>query len=165
MEAPRLTDYQTAGEFFKAVYNASRECERTRRTIEAMRAREGMRAQRYDSQGTSGHSADAMRQTDRRLDFERRMDERVRWDLCLMELATDVIYGRSAGKGGVCLLAGSAVADVMCFRFVEGAMWHEVAGLSGYSERQCQRLCEVGIETCDSYGWHRVADGIGIAEN
>lgn len=156
-------DYVSAREFFHAVRDASREAERTRLTLMRMEAAEGVRAQGYEAQGRSGHRADQMARTDARVDYERRMDERVRADYELLDLACRVLYGEESGKGGLDRLMGSAVADCMSFRYVDARPWPEVAALTGYSERQCARLCEQGLDAADFFGMANCVGGEGCA--
>lgn len=164
MRSPSLADYQSAREFFSAVRDASVEAERTRRTIMRMEAREGVRAQGYESGVSDGGERDRMAPTDARMDFEARMAERIDEDYALIDLAVGVLYGSETGKGGLDALMGSAVADCLSFRYVDARPWSEVSALTGYSERQCRRLCEVGLDQVDAYGWSRVLDGVGMAE-
>ena len=164
MREPRLEDYSDARGFFEAVREASREAERTRLTLMRMEAREGVRAQGYEAQGRSGHASDRTAATDARIDHETRMAERIDEDYALIDLACKVLYGEESGKGGVDRLMGSAVADCISFRYVDARPWPEVAALTGYSERQCQRLCAVGMDACDFFGWTNLVDGVGNAE-
>lgn len=156
-------DYTSAREFFHAVRDASREAERTRLTLMRMEAAEGVRAQGYEAQGRSGHRADDRARTDARLDFERRMDGRIRADYELIDLACRVLYGETSGKGGVDRLMGSAVADCMSFRYVDARPWSEVAALTGYSERQAARLVQQGLDACDFFGMANCVGGKGRA--
>lgn len=156
-------EYPSARDFFETVRQASREAERTRLTLLRMEAAEGLRAQSYEVTGRSGHRADAMARTDARIDYESRMDERIREDYELLDLACQVLYGAESGKGGIDALMGSAVADAMSFRYVDARPWSEVSALTGYSERQCMRLCEQGIDAADFFGLDNCMGGRGDA--
>lgn len=164
MGTPSYTDYASAEDFFEAVREASREAERTRLTLLQMEAREGVRAQGYEARVTVGGERDKMTATDSRIDYAARMRERIEADYALLDMACAVLYGRESGKGGVDALMGSAVADCISFRYVDARPWREVAALTGYSERQCQRLCAVGMDACDFFGWTNLVDGVGNAE-
>lgn len=155
--------YTDAREFFRAVRDASREAERTRLTLMRMEAAEGVRAQGYEATGRSGHRADATARTDARIDYEARMSDRVREDYELLDLACRVLYGEGTGKGGLDALMGSAVADCLSFRYVDARPWAEVAQLTGYSERQCARLCELGMDAADFFGMENCVGGEGSA--
>lgn len=161
---PSLQDYTSARDFFHAVREASREAERTRLTLMRMEAAEGVRAQGYEATGRSGHRSDDKARTDARIDYEARMDERIREDYELLDLACAVLYGVEPGKGGLEALMGSAVADTISFRYVDARPWSEVSALTGYSKSQCLRLCAQGMDACDFFGWTNVIGGIGEAE-
>ena len=161
---PSLYDYTSARDLFEAVREASREAERTRLTLMRMEASEGVRAQGYEATGRSGHRADDKARTDARIDYEARMDDRIREDYALMDLACAVLYGTDTGKGGLDALMGSAVADCLCFRYVQARPWSEVSALTGYSKSQCRRLCAQGMDACDFFGWSNVLGGVCAAE-
>lgn len=166
MDTPSYTDYASAEDFFEAVREASREAERTRLTLLQMEAREGVRAQGYESHGRSGHRADAMARTDSRIDYESRMAERIEQDYRLLDMACAVLYGCESGEGGVDRLMGSAVADCISFRYVDARPWSEVAALMGYSRwsrRSLRDLCQRGFDRIDSLGWERAIEGVGDA--
>ncbi|OUO32265.1 hypothetical protein [Olsenella sp. An293] len=164
MREPRFEDYRDARDFFAAVREASREAERTRLTLLQMEAREGARAQAYAERVSVGGERDRMAQTDARIDYEERMRERIDEDYALLDLACRALYGEDSGKGGLDVLMGSSVADCMSFRYVDARPWEEVAALTGYSAKQCQRLCAVGLDACDFFGWANLVGGAGGAE-
>ena len=145
-DLPSYSDYASARDFFDAVYDASREAERTRWTLERMAAREQVRAQSYQPRVSMGGESDKMAQTDARIDYDA------------------VIYGNEYGEGGVDSLMGSAVADCMSFRYVDARPWKEVADLTGISEPQCRRNVELGLDAVDFYGWDYCAKGVGVAQ-
>lgn len=155
--------YPSARDFFEAVRGASVEAERTRLTLMRMEASEGVRAQSYEAHGKSGHRADATARTDSRMDYEARVDGRMRDDYDLIGLACRVLYGDGTGRGGIDALMGSAVADCLSFRYVDARPWPEVAALTGYSERQCMRLCEQGVDAADFLGMANCVGGVGDA--
>lgn len=164
MREPRLEDYSDARGFFEAVREASREAERTRLTLLQMEAREGVRAQGYSLTGRRMSKWDAMEAVNDRIDLEDVMAERLEADYALIDLACRVLYGEEPGKGGVDKLMGSVVADCLSFRYVDARPWSEVAELMGYSAKQCQRLCAVGLDACDFFGWINLVGGVGNAE-
>lgn len=161
-----MAEYSDAREFFEAVREASREAERTRLTLMQMEAREGVRAQGYEAQGSSGHMSDRTASTDARMDYEERMRERLEEDYALIDLACRVLYGEESGKGGVEALMGSAVADAISFRYVDARPWKEVAALMGYSHASWHALrdmCQRGFDAIDALGWERAIEGVGDA--
>lgn len=156
--------YLSARDFFAAVRDASREADRTLRTIRDMESREGVRAQGYEARGRSGGPADAMRATDRRMDYEARCRRRLEEDYELIDVACDVIYGSDQSMGGVGAVLGSAYADALWWRYCAGATWPEVADGCGMSERWCRDAVGVAMDVIDSYGLSRMAEGRGLAE-
>lgn len=161
-----MAEYSDAREFFEAVREASREAERTRLTLMQMEAREGVRAQGYEAQGSSGHMSDRTASTDARMDYEERMRERLEEDYALIDLACRVLYGEESDKGGVEALMGSAVADAISFRYVDARPWKEVAALMGYSHASWHALrdmCQRGFDAIDALGWERAIEGVGDA--
>ena len=166
MREPSFEDYSNARDFFESVREASREAERTRLTLLRMEAREGVRAQGYDSRVMVGGERDHMAHTDSRIDYEARMAERIEQDYALLDMACKLLYGRESGKGGVDALMGSAVADCISFRYVDARPWKEVAALMGYSRwsrRSLRDLCQRGFDRIDSLGWERAIEGVGDA--
>ena len=166
LDTPSYTDFSSAEDFFEAVRHASREAERTRLTLLAMEAREGVRAQGYEPRVSVGGERDKMAATDSRIDYEQRMAERIEADYQLLDMACAVLYGRESGKGGVDALMGSAVADCISFRYVDARPWKEVAVLMGYSHaswRALRDMCQRGFDAIDSLGWERAIEGVGDA--
>ena len=88
------------------------------------------------------------------------MRECIEEDYALLDLACRALYGEGSGKGGLDVLMGSAVADSISFRHVDARPWEEVAALMGYSAKQCQRLCAVGLDACDFFGWANLVGGV-----
>ena len=163
---PSYHDYASAEDFFEAVRQASREAERTRLTLLQMEAREGARAQGYEPRVMVGGERDRMAATDSRIDYERRMAERIEQDYRLLDMACAVLYGSESGKGGVDRLMGSAVADCISFRYVDARPWGEVAALMGYSRwsvNSLRDLCHQGFDAIDALGWELIVDGFGDA--
>lgn len=158
--------YASARELFCAARDAAREAERVRRSIERMEAAEGVRAQGYEP--ATSHSrgdANGMARTDARIDYEALTAKRVEEDYQLVDTACRAIYGAAEdGRGGVCALMGSAVADCMWWRFCAAASWAEVADACGYSKSQARRLVAQGLDAVDFFGWENVVDGAGSAE-
>lgn len=138
------------------------ECERTRRSLEAMESREGVRAQGYQPRVT-GARPTGMGATDARMDYEARMRGRLARDYHVVDLACSVIYGED-GQGGVAGLLGSRYADCLWWRFCACETWPVVAERCGMSESWCQHAVPVALDMADSYGLVRVAAGVGMAE-
>lgn len=154
----------SARDFFEAVRDASRDAERTSRTIKAMESREGVRAQTYGPRGRGGPH-DAMAATDARMDYEARYRRRIEEDYRLIDAACDVIYGADQSTGGVGAILGAPYADVLWWRYCAAATWPEVAEGTGMSERWCRDAVGVAMDVVDSYGVARMARGLGLAED
>ena len=158
----RLEEFGRARDFWVTLFMASRSLVRSRLTLETIRAKEGVRAQSYAMIAHGGVS-DKTAPIDDRMDYETIVNERDRDFRDLAALALDVLYGREGETGGISRVAGSATADAMALRFVDGNDWADVAEGVHYSVRSCQRMCEAGIDLCDALGWERVIRGEGRA--
>ena len=158
-------EYADAREFFCAVRRAAADADRISRELARMEAAEGVRAQSY-SGGGHGTRADAngTAATIARMDYERRVSKRREEDYALVDSACDVIYGSGqTGMGGIDALLGSAVADMVWWRFCAGASWSEVAGHCELSVRRCQELVDMAMDTCNAYGIEAMRRGLGTA--
>lgn len=157
-------EFADAREFFGAVRAAAEDSERTRLSLERMRAREGVRAQGY-SPASSGGGGDVNRtdQVVSRMDYESRVSERMQRDLALVAAGASVIYGEEPGLGGVDALLGSATADAMWWRFCDGSDWRRVAYMTSRSESWCRQAVESALDTCDAYGIDAMRRGLGFA--
>ena len=152
----------TSRDFFEQVREAAIDAERTRRTLEAMESREGVKAQRY-GQRTQGGTHDVMAATDARLDRELVWRRRIEEDYALIDRACAIIYGID-GRGGVASLLGNPTADAMFWRYCAAVSWAEVASNVSYSQAWCYRAVAVAFELIDSAGVEAVTRGEGMAE-
>ena len=158
-------EYADAREFFSAVRRAAADADRISRELARMEAAEGVRAQSY-SGGGHGTRADAngTAATIARMDYERRVSRRREEDYALVDSACDVIYGNGqTGMGGIDALLGSAVADMVWWRFCACASWSEVAEHCELSVRRCQELVDMAMDTCNAYGIEAMRRGLGTA--
>lgn len=158
-------EFADAREFFCAVRRAAADADRISRELARMEAAEGVRAQGYESVGR-GSRADVNGRgaTIARMDYERRVSKRREEDYALVDFACDVIYGSGqTGMGGIDALLGSAVADMVWWRFCACASWSEVAGHCELSVRRCQELVDAAMDTCDAYGVPAMREGLGRA--
>lgn len=158
-------EYEDAREFFCAVRRAAADADRISRELARMEAAEGVRAQSYSGCGhgsrtdVNGRSA-----TIARMDYERRVSRRRDEDYALVDAACDVIYGGGQdGMGGIDALMGSAVADMVWWRFCALASWDEVAAHCEMSVRRCQELVSAAMDLCDAYGIDAMRRGLGTA--
>lgn len=160
---PSLSDYPSARDLFDDARRCAIDADRIRLAIIRMESREGARAQTYESHGRSGHRADAMAQTDARMDYEGRMRLRQRRDYDVIDLACDVLYGPDQLSGGLSTLLSPAHADAVCLRFCNAETWEAVAAGCGMSVRWCEGAVPRAMELMDAYGLDRVRDGLGLA--
>lgn len=152
----------TSRDFFDSVREAALDAERTRRQLEAMESREGVKAQRYGS-SVQGGSHDVMAATDARIDRERAWAARIERDYAIIDEACAIIYGID-GRGGVASLLGNPTADAMFWRYCAAVSWAEVAKAVCYSQAWCFRAVAVAFELIDSAGVEAVTRGEGMAE-
>lgn len=157
--------YETsARDFFESVKAASQEAWRTHLALERMQNSELLRSSSIAG-GASGSKSDVngTRKTVARLDFEDKMRSRIEADYELIDQAHEVIYGTGEFGGGIDALLGSAYADCMYWRYMDGATWRKVSDMTNLGESTCRYYVEASLDACDAYGLEAVAKGIGIA--
>lgn len=151
-----------ARDFFDEVRAAAIDAERARRMLDAMTAREGVRAQGYEPHSAGG-IADPMRATDARIDREAGWRDRIERDYALIDEACAVIYG-PGNTGGIASLLGLPTADAVWWRFCGAASWEKVSKAVGYSRRWCIGACATAFDLIDSLGIGAVKAGDGGAD-
>lgn len=140
-----------AREYFETVRGAAVELDRTRRTLERMRARTQPKTQRYDAAGGgSGHS-DPMDRVVEVVDFEAVMRQRMEDDRELLSDAARVLYGED-GRAGVAKGMGSAYADAVYHRALDARTWDGVARVMFMSRSKVQQLYEAAADYVDAVG-------------
>lgn len=152
----------TSRDFFDSVRDAALDAERTRRQLEAMESREGVKAQRYGA-SVQGGNHDVMAATDARIDRERAWANRIERDYAIIDEACAIIYGTD-GRGGIASLLGNPTADAMYWRYCAAASWEGVAKAVSYSRSWCYQAVSVALDLVDALGVQRVKDGTGSAE-
>ena len=155
--------YAGAREVFEAARGASADAERISRRLGEMRAAEGLRGAGPPGPHAARRDVNGMSRTEARVDYERRVANRRRSDLELVDRAAAVIYGGPRG-GGVEALLGPAVADAMWWRYCAAATWAEVGRECCVGERWARRACDAAIDTCDAYGMWGMVEGVGVAQ-
>lgn len=148
-----------AREYFENAKSAQRAIDRRLTALDEMRAREQVRAQRYDRiGGGKGGVSDPMRATVERMDAE---------DAARAELAQ--LYSIVDDARAVC--SGVRVAnpqnrewgDVLELRYCEDMDWRGVANAMVASERQCRAWHNAALNFVDSVGLARAREGMGQA--
>lgn len=147
-----------AREYFDTVRAAQRGIDRRLAVIQSMRAREQVRAQRYDAVGKGAHGTDFMRSTDDRIDYERRSGEE------LSEFRREVERGRELCAGVRSANPGKRWGDVLELRYCEDRTLQEIAGTLGVSVRSIQADLSAALDWVDLTGLARARQGRGAAE-
>lgn len=122
-----------------------------------MRAREGARAQAYDSIGHGTGALDAMRATDSRMDAEESAAAEIR------DFAGQVEEGRELCRGIRAANITQRWADALELHYIEDLPWRQTAGALGVSERQAQVDVSCALDWVDSVGMARARTGLGQA--
>lgn len=147
-----------AREYFETVRAAQRGIDRRLAVMQSMRAREQVRAQRYDAVGKGAHGTDFMRTTDDRIDYERRSAAEV------SELRREVERGREVCAGVREANPGRRWGDVLELRYCEDLTLQETAGELGVSVRSVQADLAAALDWVSLAGVARARQGRGSAE-
>lgn len=158
--------YRDARALFAAVEDAARERRDILRELGKMEAREGVRAQSYESMSRSGSVSDRMAATDARVDYEAEHDPILEQDDALIALAESLIWGPSGGDmtGGVLHVMGYRSAKAIERHYVHLVPFPALAREWGMSESQCRRIADKGLDAMDYLGWVGAVRGVGRAE-
>lgn len=145
-------------EYFENVRAAQRGIDRRLAVMQSMRAREQVRAQRYDAVGKGAHGTDFMRSTDDRIDYERRSAAE------LSEFRREVERGREVCAGVREANPGRRWGDVLELRYCEDRTLQEIAGTLGVSVRSVQADLAAALDWVSFSGIARAREGRGSAE-
>ncbi len=148
----------TAREYFEGARSAQRRIDGCIARIEAMRQREDVRAQRYDSIGGGGGDRDAMRMTDARIDAEARIASEIVELRSIVEDARAVCSGVRAANP-----ANYRWGDVLELRYCECMDWHRLAGCMCVSERQAHADHDAALDWVELVGIASAREGVGQA--
>lgn len=146
-----------AKEYFENVRDAQRGIDRRLAVMQSMRAREQVRAQRYDAVGKGAHGTDFMRSTDDRIDYERRSAAE------LSDLRREVERGREVCVGVREANPGRRWGDVLDLRYCEGLTLQEIAGTLGVSVRSVHSDLSSALDWVDMVGVATARSGFGRA--
>ena len=154
----------SARDIFEEARAAAIDAERTRRSLAAMEAREGVSGQSWEVRSSAG-SPDPMSGVDARLDREREWHARIERDYAVVDHACCILYGAAQdGHGGVAALLSASVADVLWWRYCAAESWRYAADVVGYSESWCHEHAQVAFDLIDSIGVSATIGGLGDAE-
>ena len=147
-----------AREYFGNARSAQSAIDRRYRIIESMRAREAVRAQRYDVIGKGGGGThDAMAATDARIDAEAAARAEI------VQLATEVEDARAVCAGVRAANPTQRWGDVLECRYIECMDWRHVAQAMDMSERQAHTDLDAALDWVDLVGIAAARDGMGQA--
>lgn len=144
-----------AKEYFEGIRAEVVKTDKAREMLERMKAREGAKAQSYQTGGGGGDVSDPMESISRRIDFEGRLKKRIADAEQAIDEACEVLYGAD-GRGGLAKLKGTRYADAICMGYLQAQPWNEIAEIMQGSVRWCHTLCDVGFAYIDEVGWAHV---------
>ena len=145
-----------AREYFGNARAAQSAIDRRYRIIESMRAREAVRAQRYDVIGKGGGGThDAMAATDARIDAEAEARAEI------AQLATEVEDARAVCAGVRAANPTQRWGDVLECRYIECMDWRHVAQAMDMSERQAHTDLDAALDWVDLVGIAAAREGMG----
>lgn len=147
-----------AREYFESVRAAQRGIDRRLAVMQSMRAREQVRAQRYDAVGKGSHGTDFMRSTDDRIDYERRSKAE------LSDLRREVERGREVCDGVREANPRRRWGDALELRYCEDRTLQEIAGALGVSVRSVQADLAAALDWVSFAGIACARQGRGSAE-
>lgn len=122
-----------------------------------MRARESVRAQRYDHLGGGGGNGDAMLATDARMDAESAARAEI------AQLTTEVDDARAVCAGVRAANPTQRWGDVLEARYIECMDWRRVALAMDMSERQVHADHDAALDWVDLVGIAAAREGMGQA--
>ena len=147
----------TAREYFEQVRACQRSIDRRLAVLESMRAREQVRAQRYDAIGHGSGTSDYTAGTDARIDAERAAGREI------AQLSATVEDARNVCRGVRCANPHTRWGDVLELRFCEDMQWKQVARALDVTDRQAKADAGAALEWVDLVGVAAAREGIGQA--
>lgn len=151
-----------AQEYFTNVRNTVLEIERSRETLERMKASEDAHVQRYEQSSSNGDT-DALDRINMRIEFEARLESRIDEAIIIVAEATEVLYGQD-DHGGLAREKGSLYADVVNMAYVQAMTWREVAEIMMKSVSWCRELSNRAFSYIDVVGMQHLRSIKGIAD-
>ena len=115
-----------AKEYFEGIRAEVVKTDKAREMLERMKAREGAKAQSYQTGSSGGDVSDPMESVSQRIDFEGKLRQRI------------------------------ADADAICMYYCQAETWGEIAEIMQCSQKWCRKLCEVGFKFIDRVGWAHI---------
>ena len=158
--------FTSARELFEAAREASRDAERIRNQLLAMEGRAlSLGGGGFEPRVSATHDHDRMgREVAALVDREQELRRRQEEDYAILDLACAVLYGDANDAGLDKLVPEGWWADVLWWRYLDGATWERVGRAVGYSPRRCFSVAQTALEIADAYGLARTRQGVGSAE-
>lgn len=144
-----------AKEYFEGIRAEVVKTERAWEMLECMRAKEGAKTQSYQPSGGGGFCTDASLAIIQRIDFEKRLEQRIADARKQIDEACEFLYGAD-GRGGLAKLKGTRYADAICMGYLQAQPWDEIAEIMQSSQKWCRKLCDVGFAYIDAVGWAKL---------
>lgn len=144
--------------YFENAREAQRTIDRRLAVLESLKAREGVRAQRYDVIARSATSTDAMWITNQRIDEEDKMREELAGLIHEVDEAREVCAGiRKANP------RNRVWGDVLELRYIEDKGIGQIAKMLSSSKRHVYTEISCAFDWLDSVGIARALEGMGNA--
>ena len=158
--------YRNARDLFEAARDASRDAERIRRQLVALRDKaRSLGGGGFEPRVSSTGEPDRMgSRVAAMVDRERELAKRQAEDYEIIDAACSVLYGSDNASGLDKLVPEGWWADVLWWRYLDGATWDEVGESVGYSARRCFDVAQTALEIADAYGMANTVGGRGTAE-
>lgn len=155
--------FASARDLFESAREASRDAERIRLQLLAMRERAATgggtaltgRIRSTPDPDRMGRAIGAM------VDMEAALEERERDDYALIDEACCLLYGEDGSGGLDHEVPERWWADVLWWRYLDGATWEEVGRAVGYSPRRCFDVAQAALDIADRIWWGRERDTFG----
>lgn len=138
-------------EYFEGIRSEVRKIEQTREMLEAMKCKEGAKAQGYQPSTGGSASGDPMDEIARRIDFEGRLQSRIEESAKEVDEACVLLYGAD-NRGGLAKLKGARYADAVCMLYLQDMPAAEVAEVMRCSAKWCRELCAAAFRYIDRVG-------------
>lgn len=144
-----------AKEYFEGIRAEVVKTDKALEMLERMKAREGAKAQSYQTGEAGGYVTDPMESVSQRIDFEGKLRQRIADAEGTLDEACEVLYGAD-GRGGLAKLKGTRYADAICMGYLQAQPWDEIAEIMQSSQQWCRKLCDVGFAYIDAVGWAKL---------
>lgn len=147
-----------AQEYFEQVRETVIDIERSKEMLERLLASEGIKPINYDAHTSGGVAGDGMNVVNQRIEFERRLKQRIADTSELLDEANAVLYGYD-DHSGLAKAKGNRYADVLCMAYCQAMPWDEIADIMRCSQQWCRELSRSAFKHVDALGFARLRGG------